>query len=48
MSAECPLSFSFPDSYTGRFTFGDCNGNTRTFEIHMDKTSPVTVTELAP
>ena len=47
MSAECPLSFSFSDSYTGRFTFGDCNGNTRTFEIHMDKTSPVTVTELA-
>ena len=48
MSAECPLSFSFSDSYTGRFTFGDCNGNTRTFEIHMDKTNPVTVTELAP
>ena len=47
MSAECPLSFSFSDSYTGRFTFGDCNGNTRTFEIHMDKRGPVTVTELA-
>ena len=46
MSAECPLSFSFSDSYTGRFTFGDCNGNTRTFEIHMDKRGPVTVTEL--
>ena len=48
MSAECPLMFSFSDSYTGRFTFGDCNGNTRRFEIHIDKTGPVTVTELAP